>query len=68
MEEFFRPKVADRWNGKIDGASAVSAYAGNSKKEFVAEIFLGILIGRNYSQELKDAYKALDGPECPGFL
>lgn len=43
-------------------ATAVSHYAGNNQLEFVAEVFAGRRIGKNYSAAVNTAYTALGGP------
>ncbi len=49
-------------------ASKVSQYARKMPLEFVAEAFSGIMVGKRYDQEVKIAYRALGGPEVPGFF
>ena len=43
-------------------ATAVSHYAGNNQLEFVAEVFTGQLVGKNYAAPVIAAYNALGGP------
>jgi len=62
LSEFFTPATSGRWTGKAANASKVSDYAGGSKKEFVAEVFLGRVIGRTYDQPTMQEYGALGGP------
>jgi hypothetical protein len=45
-----------------DVALQVSAYAAGSPREFVAEVFLGLVYGRTYSDEVLEMYRALGGP------
>ncbi|MFF4792916.1 hypothetical protein ACFY2M_24790 [Streptomyces sp. NPDC001276] len=65
------------WNGSVfhdltattfigDGAGiahGVSEYASQDPREFVAEVFTGLLRGRSYSRQVLDMYKALGGRE-----
>lgn len=46
-------------------ASQVSGYAAGSKKEFVAETFAGMVLGRQYSQAVMAEYNSYNGPEMP---
>jgi hypothetical protein len=51
-------------NGEPTGANAVqvSGYAGLSKKEFVAEVFVGTVIGREYADSVMTEYQLYGGP------
>ncbi len=49
-------------------AAEVSQYAQKAPLEFVAEAFTGIMVGKKYNQEVKICYRALGGPEVPGFF
>lgn len=49
-------------------AAKVSQYAQKLPLEFVAEAFTGIMVGKKYDQEVKVCYRALGGPEVPGFF
>ncbi|WP_155992731.1 hypothetical protein [Acidocella facilis] len=62
VEQFFKPSTKDRWKGCAVCAGEVSQYAAGTKKEFVAEVFLGTMIGRNYSNKCKQEYALLGGP------
>lgn len=48
--------------GSASTAVKVSGYAGMSKKEFVAEVFAGIVIGRKFDNSVLEEYKSLGGP------
>lgn len=50
------------WSGKATNAAKVSGYAGNNKKEFVAEVFAGRMIGKKYSKSVMNEYAELNGP------
>jgi hypothetical protein len=62
LNQFFKPTPGDKWKGSATCAREVSAYAAGSKKEFVAEVFMGTMIGRNYSNKCKQEYAQLGGP------
>ena len=51
-------------NGAPTGANAsqVSGYAGMSKKEYVAEVFTGMILGRTYSPAVMAEYASYAGP------
>lgn len=55
-------------NGGVNGgptgknAVLVSGYAGQSKKEFVAEVFTGTLLGRKYAADVMKEYNDYQGP------
>ena len=61
--------LATNANGGVTGAPTggmavqVSMYAGNSKKEFVAEVFAGMMIGRTYSSGVMAEYHSYNGPK-----
>lgn len=53
--------------GNLTGAAPavsgqVSGYAGMNKKEFIAETFAGLMVGRHYSTAVMTEYLALGGP------
>lgn len=48
-------------------AAEISAYAGTNKKEFVAEAFAAMNIGRKLSNAVMEEYKQYDGP-VPGVI
>ncbi len=54
-------------NGAPTGAQAVqvSGYAGYSKKEYVAEVFTGRVLGRIYSHAVMQEYQLYSGPPVP---
>jgi len=62
LDEFFKPAVAGRWKGQAANGNKVSAYANGTKKEFVAEVFLGMIIGRTYDAATMQEYADLGGP------
>ena len=45
-----------------DNAAEVSGYAGMNRKEFVAEVFAGLMIGRVFSNQVTQEYAAYGGP------
>ena len=51
--------------GKAATAGEVSGYAGQNKKEFVAEVFAGLILGKNFSANCKNEYTNLGGPAVP---
>lgn len=51
--------------GKAATAGEVSGYAGQNKKEFVAEVFAGLILGKNFSTNCKQEYANLGGPPVP---
>jgi len=46
-------------------AQKVSTYATNSPREFVAEVFLGLVYGKSFDDDVLDMYSALGGPISP---
>lgn len=54
-------------NGAPTGANSVqvSGYAGMSKKEYVAETFTGLVLGRAYSASVMNEYAQYGGPVVP---
>ena len=48
--------------GWADASVSVSAYAGKNPLEFVAEVFSGIVVGKNYAATVTGPYAALGGP------
>lgn len=55
--------------GGISGAAAnaaeVSGYAAQNKKEFVAEVFAGLILGKPFSHACTQEYLGLGGPPVP---
>ena len=55
-------------NGGVNGLPSgkngvqVSGYAGMSKKEYVAEVFTGLILGRTYSESVMAEYRQYNGP------
>ncbi|OLF07019.1 hypothetical protein BLA60_29650 [Actinophytocola xinjiangensis] len=49
--------------GRGRTATAVSGYATENPREFVAEVFLGRVYGRTYDESVLEMYEALGGPE-----
>ncbi len=47
---------------KATHAGDVSAYAGNNRKEFVAEVFAGMNVGRKYPKDVMTEYTGYGGP------
>lgn len=47
---------------KADVAGSVSAYAAEKPREFIAEVFLGMVYGRTYSADVMEMYDGLGGP------
>jgi hypothetical protein len=64
-EDFYAVSSSGGCTGAPTGANAVqvSVYAGGAKKEFVAECFAGMMIGRTYSKSVMDEYRSYNGPE-----
>ncbi len=60
-EEFFWSQDANALTPPALGGQ-VSMYAGNNIKEFVAEVFTGLVYGEAYSQGVMDAYRGYHGP------
>jgi hypothetical protein len=50
---------------KPASASEVSGYAGQNAKEFVAEVFAGKILGKNFSGAVNTDYANLSGPAVP---
>ncbi len=63
-EDYYAKNDQGGVNGEPTGANArqVSMYAGGTKKEFVAEVFAGMMIGRKYSDSVMDEYRSYKGP------
>jgi hypothetical protein len=63
-EDFYALSSQGGIFGEPTGTNArqVSAYAFNNKKEFVAEVFAGMMIGRKYSDSVMDEYRSYKGP------
>lgn len=51
--------------GKAANAGEVSGYAATTKKEFVAEVFAGLILGKPFSDACTQEYLALGGPPVP---
>jgi hypothetical protein len=58
-----------RGSGVVDGkpstAAKVSVYAGGSKKEFVAEVFAGLILGKQWPADVLAEYDSHKGPSVP---
>lgn len=54
-------------SGKPVNSRELSAYAGTNKKEFVAEAFAAMNIGRKLSDTVMNEYKSYNGP-MPGVI
>jgi len=52
-------------SGKAANGSEVSGYAAQNKKEFVAEVFAGLILGKTFSPACMREYAALHGPAVP---
>lgn len=65
-EDFYAVAASGGCTGAPTGANAVqvSGYAGGAKKEFVAEAFAGMMIGRVYAKAVMDEYRLYNGPEA----
>jgi hypothetical protein len=59
--------AGDISRGKATTSGQVSAYAGNNKKEFVAEVFAGMNVGKKYTKEVIDEYISFNGPSGTKF-
>jgi hypothetical protein len=51
--------------GTPTNSNEVSGYAGQNKKEFVAEVFAGVILGKVYSKACMDEYASYGGPPVP---
>ena len=51
--------------GKATTGAEVSGYAAQNKKEFVAEVFAGLMLGRTFSHPCMQEYATLGGPQLP---
>jgi len=51
--------------GKPVNGAKVSVYASGTKKEFVAEVFAGLIIGMKFPAEVMEEYKSYRGPAVP---
>jgi len=49
-------------------AAQVSEYAKRNKKEFVAEVFTGAVLGKTFSAEVWEVYRRYRGPSIPRVL
>lgn len=59
-DDFFDP-TANLVGGPVN-AGLVSGYAGMNRKEFVAEVFAGMMVGRHWPRVVMDEYMAYGGP------
>lgn len=59
-DDFHDP--AANLTGRAANAAAVSGYAASNKKEFVAEVFAGLMVGRHFSTAVMDEYMQYGGP------
>lgn len=48
--------------GSPTTANKVSGYAGNNKKEFVAEVFTGLILGKVWPTDVMNEYRRYGGP------
>jgi hypothetical protein len=55
------------FKGSSSTGSKVSAYAGGNKKEFVAEVFAGVIIGMQFPQDVLEEYQEYGGPKIPSL-
>lgn len=62
-ENFFGLQSASHRQPMI--ARKVSTYATNSPREFVAEVFLGLVYGKDFDDDVLQMYTALGGPTSP---
>lgn len=67
LEAFYDPDSPLQLSKKAANSAEVSGYAGNNKKEFVAEVFAGRMIGRKYSKKCMAEYATLGGPSSASF-
>ena len=51
--------------GKATNHAEVSGYAGQNKKEFIAEVFAGLILGKHFSAACMQEYQGLGGPAVP---
>lgn len=65
----FHDLVGTQFAGSTGGrhhgnaALSVSAYAAQNPREFIAEVFLGRVYGRDYPEDVMEMYHAFGGPE-----
>ncbi len=52
-------------SGQAATAAEVSGYAAQNKKEFVAEVFAGLILGKAFSHGVVQEYLGLHGPVVP---
>ena len=52
-------------DGKPTTGAKVSKYAGGSKKEFVAEVFAGLMVGKKWPADVLTEYNSYMGPKVP---
>jgi len=64
-DDFFDSNDARNWSAAPTNGGEVSGYAKQNKKEFVAEVFAGLVLGQGYSKACTDEYAALGGPAVP---
>lgn len=65
-EEFFWSPAANETTPGRLGGQAGSMYAGANLKEFVAEVFTGLVYGESFSLEVMHAYRSYFGPTVVG--
>ena len=65
-EEFFWSTPANAITPGSLGAQAGSMYAGANIREFVAEVFAGLVYGETFSLSVMQAYRTYHGPVVPG--
>ena len=58
----FHDDASNLTGGPATHAGQVSGYAGQNKKEFVAEVFAGLMVGRTYSNAVMTEYLSYGGP------
>lgn len=64
-DAFFDHTDSRAWTKPPKNADGVSGYAQANKKEFVAEVFAGLVLGQGYSEDCMKEYEALGGPSVP---
>jgi hypothetical protein len=65
-EEFFWSTAANAITPGSLGTQAGSMYAAANIREFVAEVFAGLVYGESFSREVMEAYRNYHGPVVPG--
>jgi len=51
--------------GQPVNAGQVSLYAAGTKKEFVAEVFAGLILGKTFNNAVMEEYRSYRGPAVP---